>query len=101
MRFIRRLFGLRPKVGDPVSGGLDFSVSYEGVVVEICNNKYMPGAYVSGTITINSDWKGVLKEEHLRFSCRLIGFALRNLSSPGQPIHLPPSFWAALNNNAQ
>lgn len=67
MRFIRRLLRLRPKVGDPVSGWLDFSVSYEGVVIEMCNNKYMPGAYVSGTITINSDWKGVLKEEKTRF----------------------------------
>ena len=67
MRFLRRLLRLRPKVGDPVSGGLDFSVSYEGIVIEICNNKYMPGAYVRGTITINSDWKGVLKEEKSRF----------------------------------
>lgn len=56
-----------PKVGDPVSGGLDYSVSYEGVVIEISNNKYLPGAYVCGTITINSDWKGVLKEEKDRF----------------------------------
>jgi hypothetical protein len=58
MKFIRKLFGLTPKVGDTVKGYIDYSVQYEGKVIEVRNDEIMPGVIVDGVKTITTDWNG-------------------------------------------
>jgi len=67
MKLLRKFFGLKPAVGDTVGGGLDFGVSYSGVVIETRYNTKMRGAYVSGKITLSNMWKGEIVENHDRF----------------------------------
>ena len=58
MKFIRKLFGLTPKIGDTVKGYIDYGVQYEGKVIEVRNDELMPGVIVDGTKTITTDWSG-------------------------------------------
>ena len=58
MKFIRKLFGLTPKIGDTVKGYLDYSVQYDGNAIEVCNDEIMPGVIVDGVKTITTDWNG-------------------------------------------
>ena len=69
MKFIRKFFGLKPKIGDPVSSYLDFGIRYKGVVIETRYGKdeAFPGAYVHGEIIISTHWRGVVIEENPRF----------------------------------
>ncbi len=58
MKFIRKLFGLTPKIGDTVKGYIDYGVQYEGKVIEVRNDEIMPGVIVDGIKTITTDWNG-------------------------------------------
>ena len=58
MKFIRKLFGLTPKIGDTVKGYLGYGVQYQGKVIEVCNDEIMPGVIVDGVKTITTDWNG-------------------------------------------
>jgi hypothetical protein len=58
MKLIRKLFGLTPNVGDPVKGYIDYSVQYDGKVIEVRNDEIMPGVIVDGVKTISTDWNG-------------------------------------------
>jgi hypothetical protein len=58
-QFFRKFFGLSPIVGDSVSGSLDWSVSYSGVVVSTPTNCLFPCYIVKGAVSIITDWKGI------------------------------------------
>lgn len=62
-QFLKKLFGIKPTVGDRVCGGLDFGVSYRGVVVKTPTNDLFPCYEVEGQITIYTDWSGAVTEK--------------------------------------
>ena len=64
---IRKLLGLKPKVGDKVKGYSDYGVQYEGIVTEIESSNGMPGAYVKGKFIISSLWRGAIEKKDDRF----------------------------------
>lgn len=67
MRWLRKLLKLKPQVGDIVNGGLDFGVSYKGVVVKTNYNPDVPGAYIDGEITIYMPGGDETKEVKMEF----------------------------------
>lgn len=66
MKFIRKLFGLTPKVGDTVKGYVMPGVQYDGIVVEVLNYEIVPGVIVDGVTTISTDWNGNISNRHPR-----------------------------------
>jgi len=68
MKWIRKLFGCRPKLGDTIAAGLDFGVSFTGVVVQDKSScEYMPGYVCNGTVHISNMWKGKIEEQEEGF----------------------------------
>lgn len=53
-RPIRKFFGMRPRVGDPVRGYMGYGMTYDGVVIKTDYKSIMPSATVKGTITSNN-----------------------------------------------
>lgn len=57
MKFLRKLLGFKPRVGDKVKGFLDWSVQYEGIVTKVPSKESALQFYtVSGKVILNKDW---------------------------------------------
>lgn len=68
MKFLRKILGLKPIKGDTVVGALDPMIGYSGIILETdYKNPYIPGAWVSGAITVHTDWNGIITKEDPRF----------------------------------
>jgi len=61
----RRIFSPKPRVGDKVHGVIHFGTPYSGVVTSVQNmpEYEMCWLRVSGTVTIYTDWGGVIEKQ--------------------------------------
>ena len=49
MKWLRKMLGFKPKIGDTVEGYLDYGFKYSGVVLKTdYSNPFFPGALVLG-----------------------------------------------------
>ncbi len=61
---IRKLLGLKPRVGDNIIAGMDFGVHFSGVVTEDhSENEDFPYYRADGILTIQNMWKGEIQHE--------------------------------------
>lgn len=55
---------MKPRVGDKIVAGLDFGVSFRGVVTkDNSGNPDIPHYVADGTTTISNMWKGEIEQE--------------------------------------
>lgn len=61
---IRKILGLRPRVGDEISAGLDFGVWFTGTITEDHSRcKFFPRYIASGTVHIQNPLGNIEKQE--------------------------------------
>ena len=61
---IRKMLGLKPRVGDNIIAGMDFGVHFSGVVTEDhSGNEDFPHYRADGIVTISNMWKGEIRQE--------------------------------------
>ena len=65
--WIRKLFSPTPRVGDIVSGSIDFSVWFSGVVIERKDYPKFETIYykVDATVRTSTDWNGVVETREI------------------------------------
>lgn len=57
LHYLRRFFGCRPKLGDRVAGYLDFSIQFEGRVVEDSSDSTLFPCYtIQGKTFFTKEW---------------------------------------------